>query len=137
MTEKPSDIPKDHSKPPNISEAEWLVMRVVWANAPVTAGEVIEALAPERAWKPKTVMTLLTRLVKKGALGFEKKGRAYHYHPLVTEESSVRSEGGAFLQRVYGGALKPMLANFLDEVELSDAEIEELKSILDQRRGQK
>ena len=116
---------------PRISDAEWLVMQTVWGRSPITAAEVIEALAPATTWKPKTAMTLLNRLVKKGVLGFEKKGRAYHYYPLVEQDQCVKAENRSFLQRVYGGALKPMLADFLEEAELSKEDIEELKQMLD------
>jgi len=78
-------------------------------------------------------MTLLNRLVNKGALGFEKKSRAYHYYPLVTEAECAKAERRSFLQRVYGGSPKPMLAHFLKEAELSEEEIKELKRILDER----
>lgn len=106
-------------------------MQAVWKNPPRTASEVIETLAGRTTWKPKTVMTLLNRLVKKGILGFHKKGRAYHYYPLVEQAACVKAENRSFVQRVYGGALKPMLVDFLAEAELSKEDIEELKRILD------
>ncbi len=116
-----------------ISDAEWQVMHVVWRKPPITAAEVVKALAATTTWKPKTVMTLLNRLVKKGVLGFEKQGRAYHYYPLLEQAKCVKAENRSFLQRVYGGALKPMLADFLGEAELSEEDIEELKRLLDER----
>ena len=122
---------------PRISSAEWQVMRVLWHQAPLSANEVVEALEPSTEWKPKTIMTLLNRLVKKGALGFEKEGRANRYYPLVDEAIAVKAESRSFLQRVYGGALRPLLANFLEETRLTDAEIDELKRLLDAKRGKK
>ena len=122
---------------PKISEAEWRVMKVLWARSPASTNEVVEALAQLTPWKPKTTMTLLNRLVKKGALGFEKIGRAYHYYPLVDEATCVRTESRSFLERVYGGALSPMLAHFLGETKLSRREIDDLKRILDERGKRK
>jgi BlaI family penicillinase repressor len=119
---------------PQISQAEWQVMRVLWRRAPLSAAEVVEALASSSSWKPKTIMTLLNRLVKKGALGFEKEGRANRYFPLVEESKAVKAESRSFLRRVYGGALRPLLATFLEEVELTDAEIDDLKRLLDAQR---
>lgn len=118
---------------PKISDAEWQVMRLLWERAPQTTNEVVEALAGQTTWKPKTIMTLLTRLVKKGALAFEKKGRVYEYSPRVREEDCVRAESRSFLDRVYGGSLRPMLAHFLEETPLSKEEIEELRRILDEK----
>jgi len=124
-------------KTPRISDSEWLVMKTLWAKSPATTVEVVEALTPSTKWKLKTVLTLLNRLVKKGALGFDKKGRAYHYYPLVEEAACVRAETRSFLRRVHSGSFKPMLAQFLGEAELSEAEIEDLKRILDERRAEK
>jgi len=120
---------------PKISESEWQVMRVLWTQAPATANDVVEALAGSTTWKPKTIKTLLGRLVKKRALGFEKQGRAYLYHPLVDEPECVKAESRSFLRRVYGGALVPMVVNLLEDEELSPDELDELRRILDERRG--
>ena len=118
---------------PRISEAEWQVMRILWDAAPLTAQEVIERLDPGVSWSPRTVKTLLNRLVKKGALGFEKHGRVYSYTPRVREEACVRAESRSFLRRVYGGALKPILAAFIEEESLSPEDIADLKRLLDEK----
>ena len=120
-------------KMPKISESEWHVMKLLWAKSPSTANDIVDALSKRTTWKPKTVKTLLNRLVMKKALGFKKKGREYHYYPLVDEAACVRAESRSFLSRVYGGALTPMLASFLEDEDLSREEIEELKSILDKK----
>lgn len=120
---------------PGISESEWQVMKVLWASAPQTGNQVVEALADSTSWSPKTIKTLLNRLVKKKALGFKKQGRSYSYCPLVGEEDCARAETRSFLKRVYGGTLHPMLSNFLEEGHLTAEEIEELKRILDEKKG--
>jgi BlaI family penicillinase repressor len=120
-------------KVPRISDAEWRVMRILWNRSPLTANEVVDALTPTTTWKPKTIKTLLNRLIKKKALGFDRKGRAYHYYPLVDEAACVKAESRSFLKRVYGGALRPMLATFLEDADLSPEEVEELKRVLDER----
>ncbi len=119
---------------PRISDAEWEVMKVLWARAPQTANEVVETLEPVTRWNPRTIRTLLNRLLKKKALGFRQEGRRYLYFPRVEEAACVRAESRSFLQRVYGGALQPMLAAFLEEEKLSREEIAELKRILDEKR---
>jgi len=119
---------------PRISDAEWEVMQVLWSNAaPMTAQEVIDRLAPARAWSPRTVKTLLNRLLKKGAVRHEVRGKMYVYSPAVSEEACVREERRHFLQRIYGGALAPMIAHFLKDERLTREEIEELRRILDEK----
>jgi BlaI family penicillinase repressor len=122
-------------KIPRISESEWQVMKLLWAKNPSTANEVVEALSSTTTWKPKTIKTLLNRLVKKKAVGYEKKGREYHYYPLAAQADCVRAESHSFLRRVYGGAMKPMLAAFLEGEDLSPEEIKDLKRILDKKGG--
>jgi len=118
------------SKPPRISESEWEVMKICWSRSPVSAQQIIDALAPGNAWHPKTVKTLVNRLVNKGALGFTKEGRAYLYHPLVAESDCISAETKSFLDRVFGGSLRPMLAHFVESRALSPEEIAELKKLL-------
>ena len=119
-------------KVPKISEAEWEIMRVVWAKAPCVAGDVIEALAgADASWHPRTIKTFLARLVSKRALGFRKEGRAYLYRPLVSEKECVDAASKSFLQRVFGGAVGPMLAYFVEHKQLSASEIRELKKLLE------
>lgn len=121
-------------KLPTISDAEWQVMKVFWENEALTANEVIEKFDGATSWKPKTIKTLLGRLVKKKAITFNKDGRAYVYYPLIAESDCVKAESQSFLERVFSGSLNVMFANFLEEKKLSMAEIEELKHILDQNQ---
>jgi BlaI family transcriptional regulator, penicillinase repressor len=119
---------------PKISDAEWNIMKIVWASAgPISAAAIIEALNREDRWHPRTVKTLLNRLVRKGALGFSKEGREYLYRPKVSEKACVRAESESFLERVFGGALEPMLVHLVQEKKLSASEIKELKRILNEK----
>jgi BlaI family penicillinase repressor len=118
---------------PKISESEWEVMRVLWAESPLTANSIIEKLTATKHWKPTTIRTLVTRLAEKKALGYEKQGREHHYYPLATEAECIRAESRSFLRRVYSGALKPILAAFMENEELSSEDIEELRRILEEK----
>jgi len=110
-------------------------MKAVWAKAPTSAGEIIEALTgKDPTWNPRTVKAFLNRLVRKRALGFKKEGRAYLYRPLVKEEECVDAASESFLGRVFGGSLKPMLAHFVERKKLSAAELRELRELLEQKR---
>jgi BlaI family transcriptional regulator, penicillinase repressor len=125
---------RPHRALPQISDAELVVMKVVWDQAPVTANVVVRDLADRRRWKPKTIHTLLSRLVKKGALEFDKKGREYHFRPLVEEDEYVHAASRSFLSRFFDGEVAPFLACLMEREKLSRAEIEELRRILDARK---
>ncbi len=119
---------------PRISETEWEIMKIVWAKAPCSAIEIIQALRQNDAsWHPRTAKAFFNRLVKKQALGFSKEGRAYVYRPLVRQDECIDEASESFLDRVFGGSLKPMLAHFVKRDKLSDEEIRELRRLLKDR----
>ena len=115
---------------PKISEAEYEIMKAVWKNAPISTNEVVE-LFEGGNWSPKTVQTLLARLVKKGALGYEKRGRVFVYSPLIDEEEYRREESSSFLKKFYNGAQKNIKINCIDGDKLSPDDIDELTRILE------
>ena len=117
---------------PRIAESEWKVMKVLWSKTePMPAYDIINELSGTEDWQPKTVKTLLNRLVKKGALGYRKYKNLYLYHPRVREKDCVRAESESFLKRCFDGALQPMLAHFVEHRKLEPEEIEQLHRILD------
>ena len=117
---------------PRISETEWEIMKVVWKRSPVSAGDILLQLQEEDAsWHPKTAKTLMARLVTKGALGFNRQGRAYLYHPLVEEKACRAAESESFLSRVFGGSLRPLLVHMVEAKKISREEIKELRKLLD------
>ena len=120
--------------PPPISQAEWDVMNVLWsADAPLTANEVVARLADVRRWSPRTVKTLLNRLINKGALAFEANGKRYLYRPRVPRETAVREETRSFLSRVFANAPGPMLLQFVAQARLTPEEVEALRRLLDRK----
>jgi BlaI family penicillinase repressor len=124
------------AKVPQISDAEWEVMKLVWGRGPLVAADVVESLAAQNRWSPRTVKSLLNRLVKKGALGYQVVGRHYVYRAQVTRDACVRRESSSFLSRVFNGSAAPALVHFLEHEDLSPEEIERLRRILDGARDQ-
>ena len=120
---------------PRISDTEWEVMRAVWSGHPATAGEIADRLArSDPSWHPKTARTLLGRLVEKGALTYTVDGRIFLYRPLVTEQECIAAASTSFLERVFGGALQPMLAHFVERQDLSPDDVQQLEQILARRK---
>jgi len=126
-------VPKKRNRPLRISDAEWTVMKVIWQLERATARQVVEALGVDAVWKPKTIHTLLSRLVQKGALATEKPGREYLFRPSVSEEDCRLAASRSFLTRVFDGKIAPFLACFLADQKLSRKEIEEIRSILNDK----
>ena len=115
---------------PQISEAEFQVMKIVWEHAPVSTNQVTEYLARTTKWSPKTIQTMLKRLVQKKALTYDKEGRVFIYKHLIGQQDYVNQESRHFLQRFYNGNLVSMMTAFLDMEELSQQEVDELKELL-------
>ncbi len=120
---------------PQIAESEWEVMKVLWRKAPRAARDIIAELSSVKSWKPKTVKTLLNRLVSKGALAFTREGKTYLYSPAVGQRECVKNETSSFLRRVYDGSPKPLIAAFIEEETLTREDIRELKRILEKKGG--
>jgi len=120
------------NKAPKITTTEWELMQVIWAaKSPISAFEIIERLnAAEPGWHRKTVRALLARLVAKKALGYQAHGRVYFYYPLVPESDCVAAASDSFLDRVFGGAIEPMLAHFVGRYQLSKKGADDLRRLL-------
>jgi len=116
-----------------ISEAEWEIMRVVWANKAVTSREVINVLENEMDWKESTIKTLLGRLVEKGALDTTKEGRKYIYTADITEEDTVKSYSSDMLARVCNKDNGNVVKNLIEDATLSQSDIEELTALLQEK----
>ena len=108
-------------------------MDLLWESSPLTASQIVGRIAPTRGWNPKTVKTLLSRLVKKGALGFKTEGKRYWYSPLVSRDACVRTKSRSFVSQVFGGAVGPMLVHFVSESTLSADDIRKLRELLDRK----
>jgi BlaI family penicillinase repressor len=117
---------------PKLTETEWEIMRVVWDRHPITATEIVRTLAAaDPTWHPKTTRAFLNRLVQKKVLDYEPQGRIYVYEPLVTEQECVARASESFLDRVFGGSLKPMLAHFVEQRKITKEDLQELKDLLE------
>ena len=117
---------------PQISQAEYEVMKIIWKYAPIATSQVVERLSDSK-WSPKTIQTLIKRLVNKGALTYEKEGRVFVYTPLVREDEYLDYENSTFLNRYYDGNLTSMITNFLEKERLSPDEIQKLKDLLNRK----
>lgn len=122
---------------PQISEAEYEVMKIVWKNAPINTNEITGILTQTTEWSPKTIQTLIKRLVNKGALSYEKNSRVFVYTPLVKEQEYIEHQSSSFLNRYFNGNIGAMLNNYLENDVLSNNEIAELKEILNRASSRK
>ena len=114
-----------------ISTAESQIMKALWARSPLTAEEITTTLADDQAWAEGTVKALLNRLLKKEAIAADKDGRRFLYRPLVAQGDYVHAESQGLLDRLFDGRLAPLVSHFSQRERLSDADIAELRRILE------
>ncbi len=116
-----------------ISDAESLVMDVVWrGTGPMAAEDIVAALVSEQSWQEATIKTMLNRLLTKGALGASKDGRRYLYSAVLRREQWVSQESGGMLDRLFGGRVAPLVAHFGKHRTLSAEDIAELKKLVEE-----
>ena len=115
---------------PQISEAEFEVMKIVWKHAPISTNEITDKLLKTTSWSPKTIQTLIKRLVTKGVLTYEKQSRVFVYTPVVKENEYIGQQSNSFLERYYNGDITAMLSAYMENAKLSETEIDTLRSLL-------
>jgi predicted transcriptional regulator len=113
-----------------VSEAEAVVMEVLWRMAPRSAEEILAEVGPAQGWQEGTVKSLLNRLLKKKAVKAEKDGRRYLYTPLLSREKYVSQESKGLLDRLFDGRVAPLVAHFSEQRKLTKKDIAELRKLL-------
>jgi predicted transcriptional regulator len=113
-----------------VSDAEAVVMEVLWQRHPLGADEVIAALGPNTDWAEPTIKTLLNRLLNKGVIQASRDGRRYLYSPVLTREAWVAQQSEGLLERVFGGRVAPLVTHFSERGKLSDTDIQDLKRLI-------
>lgn len=119
----------------NIGESELEIMKVLWkAGVPVNTQYINEAVE-DKGWKRTTISTFLTRLVEKGALSAEKRGKLYYYTPLISQKEYRKSQTKNLIMSLYNGSIKDFAVSLFDEQTLTDEDIKELKVIFEDKEG--
>lgn len=117
-------------KLPQISEAEFEVMRIVWKQEPVSTNEITDRLVRSTDWSPKTIQTLIRRLVTKGALTYKKHGRMFVYMAAVEEDEYLKAKSSSFVEHYFNGNITALVSSYLESAALSEADIRSLHDIL-------
>ena len=118
-------------KAPDISNAEWEIINVLWTQSPLSANHIIEQVQQSKAWNEKTIRTLITRLYKKGLLSREKQDGVYQYTPTVEEDYMKYEKTKTLVNQLYGGDVKSLVLNFFEQKELNEQDLQELHDLLE------
>ena len=117
-----------------ISDAEHAVMEVLWRESPLAAADIVQRIDPARGWSERTVKTLLSRLLAKGALAHEEEGRRYLYRPAVARDDHAATESRRLIDRLFGGRAAPLVAHLAERDALTDQDLAELEALVRELR---
>lgn len=120
-------------KLPQISEAEYVIMKILWSEYPLSTNEVSARAQQTHSWNQKTIHTLLSRLTAKHVVSYEQRGRMYYYSPLISRERYLEQENHIFLDRFYDGKIASMLSSLLSNQELADSDLQNLYEIINSK----
>lgn len=113
-----------------ISGAESQVMEALWRCGPLTPDGVVAEVGQAHDWAPGTVKTLITRLLRKGAIAGARETGGYLYRPLVSRDDYVQSESQGLVDRLFGGEVAPLVAHFAQHRTLTAKDVQLLKDLI-------
>jgi predicted transcriptional regulator len=120
---------------PTLGDQELEVFQYVAEHAPIAVGDVARDFGAARGLARTTILTVMERLRRKGYLRRRKAAGVYRYSPSIARQEVLRSLVRDFAQRVLGGSPQPFMAYLLEDAELSEGEVEDLKKLVDARRS--
>lgn len=116
----------------SISDSELEILEVLWtADKALNAGEIRNFLNEHKTWERTTILTLIQRLVKKGAL-LQEKREVYYYSPCIKREEYILSETKSFINKFFKGHTKNLATALVDSDALTKKDIEELRDYFNQ-----
>lgn len=118
-----------------LPDGEFTILKVIWQLPnPTTSAQIMEKLGEDNHWKPQTLLTVLARLTEKGFLESVRKGRERQYTAIILEDEYLEVETSDFLKRYSGHSMGGLVKTLFSSNSLSDSELDELRSLLDQNK---
>ncbi len=117
-----------YNKNLKISEAEMEIMKIVWdSSTEITTNDILNSLPKDNSWKLTTVLTFASRLIKKGILKTDKRGKTNYYTAIISEEEYKEVQSRIFLEEIHSGSIKSFIATLYNGKKINKKDLEELK----------
>ena len=113
-----------------VTGSEWYVLECLWEKEPKTLMQMAAELENTQGWARSTCATMLKRMEEKGLITYREQGRTKYFYAKVEREAVAGRETKDFLKRIYHGSISMMMSALVEMNELSEKDIEELKTIL-------
>ena len=121
-------------KKQHITDAEWEVMRVVWANSEVTSKFVAKVLCEKMNWKQATIKTLLNRLLEKNILKKREIGNKYIYSTDFTEKEVANNYILGTFDKICKTKVGEMIGKVIENSELSFDDLDLILKAVEEKR---
>ncbi|MDR1539632.1 MAG: BlaI/MecI/CopY family transcriptional regulator [Clostridiales bacterium] len=115
-----------------IADSELEILKVLWKDSPRTSNEIYDALKQNKPWSKSTVLTLISRLAEKGAVSSFKRG-VHFYSPALSEREYIKLQANSFLERIFEGSIKDLVAYYCENNDLTQEDLKELKKMIESR----
>ena len=123
-------------KIPDLTKAEYDIMRVLWKHGEKSVREVHEALRHSHGWALTTVRTMMDRMERKKLLSRKDSGGVYVYRPMISRPEGLAKMVRFFADRVLETDTSTVVSMFSGTKGLTADEIEELKKLLDREESE-
>ena len=123
------------SRYPNLSEADSIIMEILWRDGECTSTAILKEIGDKLNWSRQTVRTYLIRLVEKGLVGTKEiNKRTYNYYPVVSRAEYAADKTKSIMSKYYD-SLPHMVAGILQKEDISKADLDELEKLIQRRRS--
>lgn len=114
----------------DIWESDYRFMLIVWEQAPIHSGRLVDLSLERLGWKKSTTYNAIRRMSEKGLIRNENAVVSI----VVPKELVQAQESRDFIDRTFSGSLPQFLATFLSGKSISSREAEEIKRLIDAHR---
>ena len=112
-------------------DSEAKLMEIIWERSPICAKDISLIAQDSIGWNKNTTYTVLKKLVAKGFI--KRTDPGFICEPLVSRQEAQRSEAKSLLSKVFGGSRKALFSALLEDEQLTDDEIAELRALIEKR----
>lgn len=117
------------------SNLEMQILSLLWDRGPATVREVLESMPDGRERAYTSILSAMQVMEKKGLLAHDRLGNAHVYRPLVDQRQTLGPMLRGMVSNIFGGRVSSVMQHLLEENEIDEAELAEIREILDQRSG--
>lgn len=125
---------EENSKDCHITNAEWQIMKVVWANREVTSKFVAEVLCEKMEWKKATIKTLLNRLLEKKVLKKREEGNKYVYFTEYSQEELSKKALMEVFEKICRTKSGELIVKAIEENELSFSDLNLIEKAIEAKK---